>query len=64
MSISNLPKKRPRSTSMARITEEKNLTETESNAKPKYLKVPDQVFKNMLSKSLADGKSIVETLDT
>ncbi|CAF4202114.1 unnamed protein product [Rotaria sordida] len=64
MSISNLPKKRPRSTSMARITEEKNLAETESNTKPKYLKVPDQVFKNMLSKSLADGKSIVETLDT
>ncbi|CAF1366610.1 unnamed protein product [Rotaria sordida] len=64
MSITNLPKKRPRSTSMARITEEKNLEETESNTKPKYLKVPDQVFKNILSKSLADGKSIVETLDT
>ncbi|CAF4205375.1 unnamed protein product [Rotaria sordida] len=43
MSISNLPEKRSRSTSMA---------------------LPDQVFKNMLSKSLADGKSIVETLDT
>ncbi|CAF1483985.1 unnamed protein product [Rotaria sordida] len=43
MSISNLPKKRPRSTSMARITEEKNLAETESNTKPKFLKVPDQI---------------------
>ncbi|CAF4123568.1 unnamed protein product, partial [Rotaria sordida] len=64
MSISNLSKKRPRSTSMRRITEEKSVEETQSNNKPKYLKVPDQVFKDMLSKSLTDGNSIVEALDT
>ncbi|CAF1301890.1 unnamed protein product, partial [Rotaria sordida] len=59
--------KRKRETRPGVITtslKEKNLEETESNTKPKYLKVPDQVFKNILSKSLADGKSIVETLDT
>ncbi|CAF1391421.1 unnamed protein product [Rotaria sp. Silwood1] len=64
MSIANLPKKRQRPPIMANIGEEKEIGKTRSNNKPKYLKVPDQIFKDMLSKSLACAESIVQLLDT
>lgn len=64
MSISNLPKKRPRSTTLDNITKQDDTDKSELNKKPKYLKIPDQVFKQMLSKSLVDDESIVQLLDT
>lgn len=64
MSISNLPKRRQRSTTLDNIVEHNDVVESPSNNKPKYLKVPDQVFKQMLSKSMADAESIVQSLET
>ena len=68
ISISNLPKKRQRrSTTIDNITElHKNDDDksTSNNNKPKYLKVPDQIFKQMLSKSLTGAESIVQLFDT
>jgi hypothetical protein len=69
ISISNLPKKqRKRSTTIDNIIEHQS-NDTKSilnnnNNKPKYLKVPDQIFKQMLSKSLTEGESIVQLIDT
>jgi hypothetical protein len=65
MSISNLPKKqRQRSTTMDNIKEHTHGNKSIPNNKPKYLKVPDQIFKQMLSKSLTEGESIVQLIDT
>ena len=41
-----------------------NVDNTESNYKPDYLKVPDQVFKTMLANSLEGAESIIQWLDT
>jgi hypothetical protein len=57
MSISNLPNKRTRSTTMHHLQEQ-------TNNKPKYLKLPDKLFKEMLSKSVVGEKSIDELFDT
>lgn len=64
MSISNLPKKRQHSTTKGNIIVEKTENKATSNNMPKYLKVPDQVFKEMLSKSLVGAESIAQLLDT
>lgn len=65
MSLSNLPNKRQRSTTMSdAVVEEKNVDKSTSDHKPKYLKVPDQIFKRMLSKSLTGAESIIQLLDT
>ena len=65
MSISNLPKKRQRSTTKGNVAVvEKTDNNTTSNNKPKYLKVPDQIFKEMLSKSLVGDDNIIQLLDT
>lgn len=58
MSFNHLPKKRPRSTNT------NHRTEQQENYIPKYLKVPDQILKTMLSKSLAGAESLVQSLDT
>jgi hypothetical protein len=70
MSISDLSKKRSRrSATMDNIQEQTNNNNESSpnNNKPKYLKVPDKIFKEMLLKSLVGGgkeESIVQWFDT
>lgn len=65
MSLSNLlPSKRQRSTAMNDIIEEKDAHQSKSMYQPKYLQVPDQIFKQMLSKSLTGAESIVQSLNT
>ena len=65
ISLSNLPKKRQHTTVMGDVVEEKRVDKsTSDNSKPKYLKVPDQVFKEMLAKSLAGADHIIPLLDT
>jgi hypothetical protein len=50
---------------MSDVIEEKRVDKsTSDNNKPKYLKVPDQVFKDMLFKSLAGTDNIIQLLDT
>ena len=58
MSLSNVPKKRQRSTNTD------NQPVQKENYKPKYLKVPDQVLKKMLSNSLVGAESLVQSLNT
>ncbi|CAF3086307.1 unnamed protein product [Rotaria socialis] len=64
ISISNIVRKRPRSKTMDNIQEQQELNETTSDWKPKYLKLSDQIFKQMLSKSLSDADKFVQLLDT
>ena len=66
ISISNPPKKRQRSMAKAGVTVEKtnHIDQSTSNNKPKYLKVPDRIFKEMLSKSLTGTENFVQLLDT
>jgi hypothetical protein len=66
MSISQLPTKRQRSTTVDdAIMKEKNTNKsTFNNNKPNYLKVPDRVFKQMLSTAMEGAETIVQSLDT
>lgn len=59
----NLPKKRQHSTTMESIIavgEQNTPAGSASNWKPKCLKVPDQVFKQMLSKTSPDDTTIAD----
>lgn len=56
--------KRQRSTTIDDMAKLKNIDELQSNNIPKYLNVPDNVFKNMLSTSLEGMENIVQSLDT
>lgn len=61
ISLSNLPRKRRQYfTTRHNIIEEQTSTES----KPKYLKIPDQIFKEMISKSLVGENNINQLLDT
>ncbi|CAF1448082.1 unnamed protein product, partial [Adineta steineri] len=65
MSLSHLPTKRQRSTTTRNNVTSKKKTDnnpTVSDNKPKYLKVPDQIFKDMLSKALVGEQNIIELL--
>jgi hypothetical protein len=64
MSISNLPKKHQRSTTRNDIVVKMTENKIISNNKPKYLKVPNKVFKEMLSKPLTGVNNIIQLLDT
>lgn len=64
ISISNLRKKRHHSTTMDNIKEHTHVNKSIPNNKPKYLNVPDPVFKQMLSKSLTDADDIAQLFDT
>ncbi|CAF1615573.1 unnamed protein product, partial [Didymodactylos carnosus] len=64
MSLSNLPSKRQRSTTMGDVAEETVANRSASENKPKYLKVPDQIFKEMLTKAFTGTENIVGSLDT
>ena len=66
VSMSNPPQKRQRSMAMASVTVGKtnHIDQSTSNNKPKYLIVPDQIFKEMLSKSLTGAENLVQLLDT
>jgi hypothetical protein len=64
MSLSNIPKKRQRSTTRSNMVVTTAEEKAASNSKPKYLKVPDQIFKEMLSKSLVGEDNINQLLDT
>ena len=65
MSLSNLPAKRQRSTTTTgNITEEDGIDKSIRENKPKYLKVPDGVFKEMLSKSMSDQEEFIQSSDT
>ena len=46
------------------IAKQKGTDELQSDNIPKYLNVPDSVFKNMLSTSLEGADNIVQSLDT
>ncbi|CAF1577846.1 unnamed protein product [Adineta steineri] len=65
MSLSHLPTKRQRSTTTKNNVISKKKTDnnpTVTDNKPKYLKVPDQIFKDMLSKALVGEQNIIELL--
>ena len=65
MSICKTPKKRQRVTTMDNIEEQIHTSQSISDSKPKYLRVPDQVFKQMLSKSLTgEADNFLQLLDT
>lgn len=66
MSISNVPKKRQCVVTTTNIEEEQQTKTSQSifDYKPKYLQVPDQVFKQMLSKSLTGADDLIQSLDT
>ena len=64
MSLSSLPSKRQRSTTMADVAEETVVNRSTSENEPKYLKVPDQIFKEMLTKALTGTENIVQSLDS
>lgn len=65
MSLANLlPAKRQRSTTMGDVLEETSAHQSKSTYQPKYLKSSDQVFKQMLSKSIVGAESIVQSLNT
>lgn len=71
MSLANLPeKKRHRSKTMNNLTlhnnnsEQREEEDLQLEKKPKYLKVPDEVFKRMLSKSLVGAETMVQSLNT
>jgi hypothetical protein len=56
--------KRQRSITVDDMAKLKNIDELKSNNIPKYLNVPDHVFKNMLSTTLEGMENIVQSLDT
>ena len=62
--MSNIVRKRPRSRTIDNIQEHQEMNETTSDWKPKHLKLSDQIFKQMLSKTLSDGEQFVQLLDT
>ena len=62
--MSNIVRKRPRSRTIDNIQEHQEMNETTSDWKPKYLKLSDQIFKQMLSKTLSDAEQFVQLLDT
>jgi hypothetical protein len=64
MSLSNIPKRRQRSTTRSNVVVKTTEEKATSNNKPKYLKVSDQIFKEMLSKSLVGEDNINQQLDT
>ncbi len=56
--------KRQRSTTVDNMADLQNIEESKLNNIPKYLQMPDTVFKKMLTTSLEGMESIVQTLDT
>ena len=46
------------------LTKLKNIDESKSDNIPKYLNLPDNILKNMLSSSLEGAQNIIQSLDT
>jgi hypothetical protein len=64
MSLANIPKKRQRSSIKGDVIAKETEKNATSSNKPKYLKVPDQIFKEMLTKSLVAEDNIIQLLET
>ena len=63
--ISQPSTKRLRATTADNLAQSrKDVHKLKSNNKPNYLKLPDHVFKTLLSTSLANVENMVEMLDT